>query len=72
LLGAVFVSQLTLLLLLIPRFWQRGIAVSYYLRDIVEPIPIEPLTPAPVVEPVASEPIFPPVIPIPPPEPIGS
>jgi hypothetical protein len=72
LLGAVFVSQLTLLLLLIPRFWQRGIAVSYYLRDIVEPIPIEPLTPAPVVEPVASEPIFPPVIPIPPPEPVGS
>jgi hypothetical protein len=72
LLGAVFVSQLTLLLLLIPRFWQRGIAVSYYLRDMVEPIAIEPLTPAPVVEPVVREPIFPPVISVPPPEPIGS
>jgi hypothetical protein len=71
LLGAVLVSQFTLLLLLIPRFWQRGIAVSYYLQDIVEPIPVVPLTPAPVVEPEATEAIFPPVIPVPPPEPAG-
>jgi hypothetical protein len=69
--SAVLVSQFTLLLLLIPRFWQRGIAVSYYLQDIVEPIPVVPLTPAPVVEPEAPEAIFPPVIPVPPPEPAG-
>ncbi len=72
LLGAVLVSQLTLLLLLIPRFWQRGIAVSYYLRDMVEPIPVVPFTPAPVAEPVVREPISPPVIVVPPPEPLGS
>jgi len=72
LMGAVLVSQLTLLLLLIPRFWQRGIAVSYYLRDMVEPIPVVPFTPAPVAEPVVREPISPPVIVVPPPEPLGS
>jgi hypothetical protein len=72
LLGAVLVSQLTLLLLLIPRFWQRGIAVSYYLRDMVEPIPVVPFTPAPVAEPVVSGPISPPVIVVPSPEPLGS
>jgi hypothetical protein len=76
-LGAVLVSQLTLLLLLIPRFWQRGMAVAYYLRDMEEPIAIEPLTPALIVEPVesqpiVSEPIVPPVIPVPPPEPLGA
>jgi hypothetical protein len=69
--SAVLVSQFTLLLLLIPRFWQRGIAVSYYLQDMVEPMPVVPLTPAPVVEPEAAEAIFPPVIPVPPPEPAG-
>jgi hypothetical protein len=37
-LGAFVVSQLTLLLLLIPRFWQRGVAVSYYLQNMVAPI----------------------------------
>jgi hypothetical protein len=48
--GAVLVAQLTLLLLLIPRFWQRGVAVSYYLQNVVEPIVfIQPLTPAPAV-----------------------
>jgi hypothetical protein len=71
LLGAVLVSQLTLLLLLIPRFWQRGVVVSYYLENMVEAIAVEPLTPAPVVEPVVIEPISPPVIPVPPPEPLG-
>jgi hypothetical protein len=72
LLGAVLVSQLTLLLLLIPRFWQRGIAVSYYLQNMVEPIAVVPFTPAPVAAPVVSEPISPPVIAVPPPEPLGA
>src|SRR6266404_8954921 len=31
-LRAFLVGQFTLLLLLIPRFWQRGVAVSYYLQ----------------------------------------
>jgi hypothetical protein len=37
---ATLLGQLILLLLLIPRFWQRGIAVSYYLQNMVEPIAI--------------------------------
>lgn len=57
--GAVFVGQLTLLLLLIPRFWQRGIVVSYYLQNMVEPVAVQPFTPAPV----ASEPTPAPMIP---------
>ena len=75
--GAVVVSQLTLLLLLIPRFWQRGVAVSYYLRNMVEPIPVQSFAPAPIMpppvipKPVVIEPA-PSAIPnIPPPEPQG-
>ncbi len=49
--GALFVGQLTLLLLLIPRFWQRGVAVNYYLKDMVEPMVVEPFTPMPVILP---------------------
>jgi hypothetical protein len=37
-LRATLVGQLTLLFLLIPRFWQRGVAVTYYLQNMVEPI----------------------------------
>lgn len=59
-LGAFFVSQFTLLLLLIPRFWQRAIAVSYYLKYMVEPIPVQSFAPAPSV---ASEPV-PTVVPV--------
>jgi hypothetical protein len=69
--GAVIVSQLTLLLLLIPRFWQRGVAVSYYLREMVEPIPVQSFAPAPtVITPLAPEAAQPAAsdIPIPPPE----
>jgi hypothetical protein len=52
--GAFFVSQLTLLLLLIPRFWQRGVAVTYYLQNMVEPIAVvESFTSVAVVAPVA-------------------
>jgi len=36
--GAFVVGQLTLLLLLIPRFWQRGIAVSYWQQKMLEPL----------------------------------
>jgi hypothetical protein len=46
--GAVVVSQLTLLLLLIPRFWQRGVAVTYYLRNMVEPVAAQSFIPSPV------------------------
>ena len=72
--GAILVSQLTLLLLLIPRFWQRGVAVAYYLQNMVEPIPVQTFTPppVPVAPPVVVEPILPPVIPGTPPEPSSS
>ena len=63
--SAIFVSQLTLLLLLIPRFWQRGVAVTYYLQNMVEPIAVQPSTPAPV-PPLVAPPV--PVIPSTPPE----
>jgi hypothetical protein len=47
---AILVSQLTLLLLLIPRFWQRGIAVAYWQREmLVHAVP--PVTSAPVTVP---------------------
>jgi hypothetical protein len=72
--GAILVSQLTLLLLLIPRFWQRGVAVTYYLQNMVEPIPVQTFAPppVPVAPPVVVEPIPPPVIPGAPPEPSSS
>ena len=69
--GAFLVSQLMLLLLLIPRFWQRGVAVTYYLQNMVEAVVIQPVTPAPIAAPVVSEPTPAPVIP-PPPEPQGA
>jgi hypothetical protein len=62
-LGAIFVSQLTLLLLLIPRFWQRGVAVTYYLRNMVEPITVQPFMPLPVVAPAVNDPVPAPLIP---------
>ena len=61
--GAIFVSQLTLLWLLIPRFWQRGVAVSYYVENMVEPIAVQPLTPPPVVPAEVTGPAPGPVIP---------
>jgi hypothetical protein len=67
--GAIFVSQVTLLLLLIPRFWQRGVAVSYYQQNMVQPIAVvETFTAVTVVEPVVTEPAAAPVIPVPPTE----
>ena len=42
--GALVISQLTLLLLLIPRFWQRGVAVSYWQQQMMIPVvPAEPM-----------------------------
>jgi hypothetical protein len=72
LLGAIFISQLMLLLLLIPRFWQRGVAVTYYLRNMVEPIAVQPFTPLPVVAPTVLAPTAAPVIPTALPEPSPS
>jgi hypothetical protein len=67
--GAFFVSQLTLLLLLIPRFWQRGVAVTYYLQNMVQPIvAVESFTSVTVVAPAASAPASAPVLPSVPPE----
>jgi hypothetical protein len=66
--GAFFVSQLTLLLLLIPRFWQRGVAVTYYLQNMVEPVAVQAFTPVPAVAPVVNEPVSAPAIPSAPPE----
>jgi hypothetical protein len=49
-LGAVLVSQLTLLLLLIPRFWQRGVAVTYWQQEMLVPmVAMQPATSYPVV-----------------------
>ena len=80
-LGAIFVSQLILLLLLIPRFWQRGVAVSYYLQSMVEAVVIQPVSPVPVAAPIVDPALTPvnptpvnplPVNPGPPPEPQGA
>jgi hypothetical protein len=73
-LGAVVVSQLTLLLLLIPRFWQRGIAVSYWQREMLVPVvTVQPVVPAPVISPPNTPaPIVPPPITSPPAEPQGA
>ncbi len=68
-LGAFVVSQLMLLLLLIPRFWQRGVAVTYYLQNMVQPIAVvESFTAVAVVAPDPPEPAPTPVVPSVPPE----
>src|SRR6202162_4994901 len=71
-LGAFVVSQLMLLLLLIPRFWQRGVAVSYYLENMVEPVAVQPYTPASVAVPVVNDPAPAPLLPDTPPETQGA
>lgn len=56
-LGAFVVSQITLFLLLIPRFWQRGIAVSYWQQRMLVPVAVvEPPAPTPMPVPAAPEP----------------
>jgi hypothetical protein len=54
-LGAFVVSQLMLVLLLIPRFWQRGVAVSYWQQNMLLPVATMP--------PVTTMPITPPLVP---------
>jgi hypothetical protein len=57
--GAFVLSQLILFLLLIPRFWQRGVAVSYWQQHMLAPVvAVKPLVyePIPVVVPVATPP----------------
>ena len=64
-LGAFVIFQITLLLLLIPRFWQRGIAVSYWRQKMLVPVVVmQPVEPAPPVV------TAPPVVPIPEPSPV--
>jgi hypothetical protein len=62
-LGAFLVAQLTLFLLLIPRFWQRGVAVSYWQQKMLipieplrmaEPVPVSPVATATTSEPVSA------------------
>jgi hypothetical protein len=68
--GAFCVGQLTLLLLLIPRFWQRGVAVAYYQQRMLVPVlRPEPIMPEPVVAAVVVEPSPSPMIPDIPPAP---
>lgn len=55
--GAVIVSQFTLILLLTARFWQRGVAVTYYLRDMVEPTAEKPFIPEPSATSAQPEPV---------------
>jgi hypothetical protein len=57
--GAFWVGQFTLLLLLIPRFWQRGVAVAYWKQKMMLPVvPLQPVTPLPIAyQPAAPQPI---------------
>ncbi len=70
--GAFLLMQFMLFSLLIPRFWQRAIAVSYWQEKMLVPVvevrPIEPA--APLVAPAVPEPS--PVIATPPAESEGS
>jgi hypothetical protein len=67
-LGAFLISQLTLLLLLIPRFWQRGIAVSYWEQRMMIPVvPVRPIEPQPIAVAAIPEPTL--SVPEPPPAP---
>lgn len=56
-LGAFVIAQITLFLLLIPRFWQRGIAVSYWQQRMLPPMAVLPhVEPPPVPVAIPSEP----------------
>ena len=54
--GAFVVSQILLFLLLIPRFWQRGMAVAYWQRRMMVPVvAAQPIEPRPVPMAVVSD-----------------
>jgi hypothetical protein len=56
--GAFVIAQITLFLLLIPRFWQRAIAVWYWQQQMLAPVvAVQSIEPAPV--PVTTVPIAP-------------
>lgn len=62
-LRAFLVSQVILFLLLIPRFWQRGIAVEYWQQNMLAPVAVvAPVVPEPTPE-TRSVPAIAPVIP---------
>jgi hypothetical protein len=64
--GAFVAGQITLFLLLVPRFWQRGVAVSYWQQQMLVPIAtVPPVEPAPVQVYVAPEPVPPAILPPP-------
>ncbi len=66
--GAFLVAQFTLILLLIPRFWQRGVAMSYWQQRVLVPVAVlEPVVSQPVPVAVAA-PIIPPITQPPTPE----
>jgi hypothetical protein len=75
--GAFLMSQLTLLLLLIPRFWQRGVAVRYWQQRMMapvlqmQPVALVPTPPRiePQLVPSATAPEATPVFPNTPPQP---
>jgi type III secretory pathway component EscS len=65
-LGAFLAGQITLFLLLIPRFWQRGMAVTYCQQRMIAPLPAF----APVsADPAVPEPAIPGTPPLTPPQP---
>jgi hypothetical protein len=51
--GAFVLGQFILFFLLIPRFWQRGIAVSYWQQKMLAPVVVVPVVPAPIAPPIA-------------------
>jgi hypothetical protein len=64
LVGAFVLSQIILFLLLIPRFWQRGIVVSYWQQKMMVPVvKMAPVIPPPPPVPLSPEPV--PVTPAP-------
>ena len=69
---AFFLVQLIMLLLLIPRLWQRGIAVSYWQQQMLVPVvevhPVEPTVIPATPEPEALTPEPSPATPSEPPE----
>lgn len=60
--SAWIVGQITLFLLLIPRFWQRGIAVSYWQVKMLTPVVV--MQPEPMPSPAFPAPAVPEPVPI--------